>query len=148
MKVNIPNTCIFCENFPCLQEDKEATVGSELKGSYPFRVEEDSFKPCGGDDFISAIVIEEISEPPISPTINAINVVPEKTDKLIYIFKDSNPTNIQYKIDKVTEGEGILRYGVVAMTSAFDPDSSKMDIVVCLEVIVDSEKYNKEQNET
>lgn len=135
----VPQVCIYCKNFPCIEGDDEHSVISEIGNSYPFLSEDDASKPCGGSNFepvdfsfeaVMASVGEEALRAPIVP-------VPKEaafpTEKTVYILKGSDQA-LQAKIDKITGDEDIVDYRVAGMTAAYDSASAKMDIILALEI--------------
>lgn len=137
-KHTVPQLCIYCKNFPCMEGDQEATVGVELKGDYPFLSEQDNLKPCDGERFETAKclippapVIEQVTN-----NTQAVSQLPdEPTEKFIYFFKENNTDSLQKRVDSVAQAELVVDYKLVGFTTTYDTTDQTTKIVAAIEVI-------------
>ena len=143
MKNNFPETCVFCDNFPCLASDAEASVCCELKGSYPFVLEDPNLKPCRGEDFVPVFIENDTIDDESKDTIETVTgeTIAEKkitTYKKPYVIKAPNSEVLQLMLDKFVDDEDVVSFEISGITSLYDVDSGSTKTMVIL--VVEYEK--------
>lgn len=145
----VPELCTYCRNFPCIEDDQEATVTTELKNSYPFFSENDALKPCEGENFVAVSFFDpeeevqakpEAAKPaPVQPMIDVAKEVEKqlarqapKKQKRSTVVRGKDAQDLQEKIMQITRSFE-LEHNVTACTSIFDPESAKMNVIAVVE---------------
>ena len=138
-KHRIPQLCIYCKNFPCVDADQEASVIVELKGDYPFLSENDNLKPCAGDNFETHDDLippepEVVTGTGLVPVPQSLEAASPDAEKFLYFFRESSTELLQKRVDVLTQHELVVDYKLVGLTTSYDSADQTTKIVVALEV--------------